>query len=128
MEFIKYTVKNSEELIYKTLLYLTFYSSSVILYLTFDISLSPDFEKYYKYFEYYSSTNSFTNLEQGNFYFFIVYLFSCMFKYFLNFLSISEIVNISVHFANNLIFIVGIIGFKNLLKLKNIRLVTSICH
>ena len=50
MEFIKYTVKNSEELIYKTLLYLTFYSSSVILYLTFDISLSPDFEKYYKYF------------------------------------------------------------------------------
>ena len=45
--------------------------------------------KYYKYFEYYSSTNSFTNLEQGNFYFFIVYLFSCMFKYFLNFLSIS---------------------------------------
>ena len=118
MEFIKYTVKNSEELIYKTLLYLTFYSSSVILYLTFDISLSPDFEKYYKYFEYYSSTNSFTNLEQGNFYFFIVYLFSCMFKYFLNFLSISEIVNISVHFANNLIFIVGIIGFKNLLKIK----------
>ena len=50
MELIKYVVKNSKELVYKTILYLTFYCSSIILYLTFDISLSPDFDKYYKYF------------------------------------------------------------------------------
>ena len=125
MKFIKYTVKNSQELIYKTLLYLVFYCTSVILYLTFDISLSPDFDKYYKYFEYYSSKNSFTDVEQGNFYFFIVYLFSCVLKFIFNSLYISEIFNLSIHFVNNMIFIFGIIGFKNLLKIKIIRF---ICH
>lgn len=121
MEIYKLIVKNLEELIYKISLYFAIYSSSVILYLTFDISLSPDFDKYYKYFEYYSSFTSVTDVEQGNLYFFIVYFFSYIFKLFFNNLSINEIINLSVHFANNLIFIFGIMGFKNLLKVKKYK-------
>ena len=121
MKFIKYTVKNSQGFIYKTLLYVVFYCTSIILYLTFDISLSPDFDKYYQYFEYYSSNNPFTDVEQGNFYFFIVYLFSCILKLSFNYLSTNEIFNLSIHFVNNLIFIFGIIGFKNLLKIKKYK-------
>ena len=42
------------------------YISFIIFYLTYDIVESPDFEKYYRYFQYYSGEISNTDLDQGH--------------------------------------------------------------
>ena len=59
-----------------------FYVSSLIIYLKYDIVLSPDFEKYFQYFEQYSGAISYTNLDQGNVYFFLTMYFYIYFQLF----------------------------------------------
>ena len=84
-----------------------FYITSLITYLKYDIVLSPDFEKYYQYFEKYSGSISFTNLEQGHAYFFFNYIFLNLFSTIAENLTLNELINISVHFANSIIFLYG---------------------
>lgn len=102
----------------KLLLYLFLYATFVILFLTYDITLSPDFEKYVNYFFYYDGQVNKTNLEQGNFYFYLTYVIGVVVKYFIPFLSPLEVVNLSVHFTNYLLVLFGFIGISNYLSLK----------
>ena len=97
-------------------LLLGFYISSIILYLKYDIVLSPDFEKYYQYFEKYSGSISFTDLEQGHVYFFINYVFLYVFSSISENLTLNELVNLSVHFVNSIIFLYGLIGLGKFLS------------
>jgi len=97
---------------------LSVYVSFVIFYLTYDIAESPDFEKYYKYFLYYSGDIVSTDLDQGHLYFFIMYLTSLLVSTLVTDLTMNEIMNISVHFANSLIYLIGIIGMYKLLIIK----------
>ena len=88
----------------------------------FDIAQSPDFEKYYQYFEYYSGKINKTGLEQGNFYFFFLHYILAVFISTLNETrTINEIINISVHFTNSIIFLFGLIGFQKILKFKKYK-------
>ena len=89
--------------------------------MTFDIAQSPDFEKYYKYFEYYSGKIDKTGLEQGNLYFFFHYIFAVAVSSLTDLLSINEIVNISVHLVNSIIFLFGLRGFIKILKFKKYK-------
>ena len=94
------------------------YISFVIFYLTYDIVESPDFEKYYRYFKYYSGEISNTDLDQGHFYFFFTYIVSILVSTLVPDISMNEILNISIHFANSVIYLIGIIGIYKLLIVK----------
>ncbi len=118
---IKSLIDNKYDFFYKLIFYIIFYYSCVTLYLTFDIAQSPDFEKYYKYFEYYSGKIDKTGLEQGNLYFFFHYIFAVAVSSSTNLLTINEIVNISVHLVNSIIFLFGIKGFIKILKFKKYK-------
>ena len=67
-------IKNYKIIMGAVLFYFSLFISSTFIYLKFDVVLSPDFEKYYRYFEQYSGLIQFTNLEQGHTYFFLHYL------------------------------------------------------
>lgn len=109
--------QNPKNLIFSIIFFFSFYSTSLISYLTYDIVLSPDFEKYYRYFEFYSGQIDSPNLEQGNLYFYLNFLFIRFLTFFKTAYSINQVINISIYFINSLIFLFGCIGIKKLLDL-----------
>lgn len=109
-------IKNYKIIMGAVLFYFSLFISSTFIYLKFDVVLSPDFEKYYRYFEQYSGLIQFTNLEQGHTYFFLHYLVFMIFLQFSEGTTLNEIVNLSIHFFNSLIFLYGCIGLKKYLK------------
>ena len=113
-------LKNSKKLVYKFFFIALYVYSFFFVYLNYDIVLSPDFDKYIQYFEYYSGVNSSTNLEQGNLYFYISYILTLFFKVIFNNYFNYEIMNISLLFSNFLIFLFGLFGLKKYLTFKNI--------
>ena len=124
-------LKEPRTLGYKIFFYISFYYSSVLLYLTLDIIQSPDFEKYYKYFQYYSGNIGKTNLEQGNLYFYLNYIMSFTISQLKESLTLNEIYNLSIHFTNSLFFLFGCFGLVRYLssykyKTKNIYIALSI--
>jgi hypothetical protein len=110
---------------YVIVVLLSFYISSLISYLTYDIMNSPDFAKYIQYFNYYADTIDSTNLEQGNLYFFLNYVLFLIFEN-INNLSPETNINLSVHLINNLFFLFGIWSLFLFLKQKNFQL-KNIC-
>jgi hypothetical protein len=92
-----------------------------MFYLTYDIVESPDFEKYYRYFQYYSGEISYTDLDQGHSYFFFIYIASLLVSTLMPDISMNEILNISIHFANSVIYLIGIIGIYKLLIVKKFK-------
>tara|TARA_B100000029_G_scaffold446513_1_gene467711 strand:+ start:2243 stop:3898 length:1656 start_codon:yes stop_codon:yes gene_type:complete len=96
---------------YKILFFIGFYISFLILYLSYDITLSPDFEKYYRYFKFYSGDIELTGLEQGHLYYFFTYFITYLTRFQLNTNTLNEIINISLHLSNNILFLIGLIGF-----------------
>ncbi len=132
----KLNVRNSKYpsgLFLKIIFYLVFYYSSILLYLTYDIVQSPDFEKYYSYFIYYSGDTNKTYLEQGHFYYYLNYIFSLIIYQLKSTLTLNEIFNLSIHFTNSSIFLFGCKGLVKYISLnknsfKNIYIVlTVIC-
>ncbi len=123
-------LEQNKNLLSKIFFYVCFYISSVTFYLTFSVIESPDFAKYYKYFEYYSGSITSVNLEQGHFYFFLNYLAIVLISNIYEFFTLNEIVNLAVQINNSLIFLFGCMGFKKYLLQKydpsNIYLVLSI--
>jgi len=117
MHMLKYFngIKNSENKFVIIFLLLNSYISFIIFYLTYDITLSPDFIKYFDYFLYYNDDLSKTGLEQGQFYFFITYIISVLFQSIFSNLTTHELINYSIHFCNNLFFLIGLVGFYKLL-------------
>lgn len=113
------------EIFAKIVFFIAIYSSSIILYLAHDITLSPDFEKYINYFDFYAGNINQTGLEQGNLYFFTIYLFSVATKSIYELYSFNEIINISVFFVNGLFFLYGCFGYIRLLTIRNFKLVNT---
>ena len=97
------------------------YLSFLILFLTFDVSLAPDFLKYYNYYLFYDGQIQETGIEQGHFYFYFCFFVSYLFKLFFNSYSTNEIINLSLHIANSLFFVYGLIGYSKYLLLKGFK-------
>jgi len=97
------------------------YASFVLFYLSYDIVLSPDFEKYIAYFQFYDGQLKSTSLEQGNFYFYFIYLVSLITKNLISELTINEILNLSIQFSNFLFIISGFMGLYKYLKIKGFQ-------
>ena len=124
-------LKDPQTLGFKLIFYMSFYYSSILLYLTLDIIQSPDFDKYYRYFQYFSGSIEKTNLEQGNLYFFLSYLVTFILNQINETISLNEIYNLSIHFTNSMFFLFGCLGLAKYLsihkyKTKNIYIVLSI--
>ena len=123
--------KYSSRLFFKIFFYIVFYYTSILLYLTYDIVQSPDFEKYYNYFIYYSGDINKTYLEQGHFYYYLNYIFSLIFYNIKSSLTLNEIFNLSIHLTNSLIFLFGCKGLVKYISFdknsfKNIYIVLSV--
>jgi len=103
---------------YFLILISTFYTSFLIFYLSYDIVQSPDFEKYIQYLLFYDGQLTSTGLEQGNFYFYLAYLFSFLVNHFIPNLTTNEILNISIHLLNSLLIVFGLIGLFKYLSIK----------
>ena len=123
MNMLKYvlSIKDNESKFVIIFFSLISYISFITFYLTYDITLSPDFLKYYDYYLYYNNDLPKTNLEQGHFYFFLTYLTTILFQSILSNLTTHEILNYSIHFCNNLFFLIGLIGFYKLLIFKKFQ-------
>lgn len=123
-------IQGPVDIIYKFLFYFVFYYSFVVNVLTYSVINSPDFAKYYRYFEFYSGNINNVNLEQGHFYFFINYLVVLIISGLNDYFTVNEIVNFSIHIGNSLIFLFGCLGMKKYLSrnynLNNIYLVLSV--
>ena len=98
-------IQGPVDIIYKFLFYFVFYYSFVVNVLTYSVINSPDFAKYYRYFEFYSGNINNVNLEQGHFYFFINYLVVLIISGLNDYFTVNEIVNFSIHIGNSLIFL-----------------------
>tara|TARA_B100000900_G_scaffold416097_1_gene449066 strand:- start:11903 stop:13573 length:1671 start_codon:yes stop_codon:yes gene_type:complete len=124
------SIKNIKKFLYKILFFVTFYYSSITLYLTYSIIDSPDFSKYYNYFLFYSGNIESLNLEQGHIYFFINYIILYFFSATYEFFTLNELLNLSIHFVNSFIFLFGCLGLikflSNKYKVENIYLILSI--
>lgn len=103
--------------IFKLLFYVVFYYSSVVIYLTYSIIDSPDFGKYFRYFEYYSGNISSLNLEQGHFYYFFIYIITVVSSKIYVFWTLNELINFSIHLGNSFIFLIGCVGIRKYLTL-----------
>ena len=129
-QIIRKLIQSPFDLIYRLIFYFIFYFSSIVIALTYSVINSPDFTKYYRYFEFYSGNIDKLNLEQGHFYFFLNYLFVLVFSNSMEYLTLNEIVNFSVHLGNSFIFLLGCLGMKKYLSryfnLNNIYLVLSL--
>tara|TARA_B000000557_G_C20808537_1_gene458810 strand:+ start:805 stop:2502 length:1698 start_codon:yes stop_codon:yes gene_type:complete len=116
--FKKINIKNTG---YAISLMFLLYASFVLFYLSYDIVLSPDFEKYITYFQFYDGQLKNTSLEQGNFYFYFIYLVTLITKNLISGLTVNEILNLSIHFSNLLFIISGFIGLYKYLKIKGFQ-------
>lgn len=114
-KFVIYS-KNLKE---NFLFYLSIYTSFILIYLNYDIVYSPDFEKYFNYLRFYSGDVDSSNLEQGNLYFFFIYLLTIVLNVFINEISNFQLLNISVLLGNYIIYIFALIGLKRYLLLNN---------
>ena len=123
MDMLKYfiNIKNNENKFVIIFLSIISYISFITFYLTYDITLSPDFLKYYDYYLYYNNDLPKTNLEQGHLYFFLTYIISVLFQSVFNNLTTHELINYSIHFCNNLFFLIGLVGFYKLLIFKKFQ-------
>ena len=116
---IKTVLKLSQKLKVNFLFYLSIYSSFILIYLNYDIVYSPDFPKYLNYLLFYSGDIDSSNIEQGNLYFFFIYLLTIILNIFINEISNFELLNISVLLGNYIIYIFALFGLKRYLLLNN---------
>lgn len=124
-KYFKY-IKDNENKFVIIFLSIFSYIYFIVFYLTYDITLSPDFYKYFDYFLYYNNELSITDLEQGHFYFFLTYTISVLFQSIFTNLTTHELINYSIHFSNTFFFMIGLVGFYKLLIFKNFqKLITT---
>jgi hypothetical protein len=90
---------------------------SVILGLTFYNSTNgTDFNRYYRYIEYFLGNAEYTSREQGVFYFWTVYKVAEMGSLVANIPDLQSLINISIQISNIIYYLFGTLGFFKLLK------------
>lgn len=90
---------------------------SIFLGLIFyNSSNGTDFNRYYRYIDYFLGNSEFTSREQGVFYFWTVYKTSELLNVLLQVNNFQSIVPISIQISNIVYYLFGILGFFKLLK------------
>ena len=84
--------------------------------LYFYVPNGVDYVKYVKYLEFFGNKSDTTHTGQGLIYYFIVSFVSFTRKSGVSNLNIQNMMNSNIHFANFLIYIIGIYGFYLLLR------------
>ncbi len=112
---IKTVFKMSQNLKVKIIFYLSIYFTYTLIYLNYDIVYSPDFEKYFNYFLFYSGDVDVIKLEQGNLYFFFIYIITFLLGFLTTEIGNFELLNISVLLGNYFIYLLALVGLRNYL-------------
>ena len=102
--------------------FLSFYISFIITYLNYDIVYSPDFDKYFNYFLFYTGEIESTSLEQGNFYYYFLYIFTLLIQALTGGLSNFDTLNISILFGNFILYYFGTLGLRKYLFFQGFNL------
>ena len=112
-------MKQIQSISYKVLFYTSLYISFLILFTTYELIESPDFLfKYINYLNFYSGNLNITNIEQGHFYFFYQYLLSVIINNLIPVLNVYEVINLSFHIGNTILYLIGLLGIKKYLTQK----------
>ena len=118
-KLIEFKSKNIPNL-YFLIFLIANYISFLFQFLTFDIVNSPDFDKYFDYFNFFGGFLEKTNLEQGLLYFFLNYVTYLV----ISALLIGEkyfLINYSILFLNNLLFLIGLRGLYLIFNLEKFK-------
>ena len=111
-------IQNFKALKFESLVFfVTLYFSSITSKLFYNSYVSPDFEKYIIYINYFTNKGSTPDLDQGVLYFYIVSLFLNANKSIMNPNNQELIYSLAVQNANLFLYIIGIFGLYKLLKL-----------
>ena len=111
-------IQNFKALKFESLVFfVTLYFSSITSKLFYNSYVSPDFEKYIIYIDYFTNKGSTPYLDQGVLYFYIVSLFLNANKSIMNPNNQELIYSLAVQNANLFLYIIGIFGLYKLLKL-----------
>ena len=102
--------------------FLSFYISFIITYLNYDIVYSPDFDKYFNYFLFYTGEIESTGLEQGNFYYYFLYIFNLLIQALTGGLSNFDNLNISILLGNFVLYYFGTLGLRKYLSIQGFNL------
>lgn len=90
---------------------------SIILGLTFyDSTNGTDFNRYYRYIEYFLGNAEYTSREQGVFYFWTVYKVAEIGSVLSNLPDFQSLINISIQISNTIYYLFGAFGFFKLLR------------
>ena len=110
MDFI---TKNKERLAFLILLVSTFFTKE-LNFLMYDSTQSPDFSRYFIYFEHFANTDVPTFTEHGLLYYYIHYI-----NYYFNYNHLAEnylLIHKSIKQMNFYIYVVGMLGYYKLLR------------
>lgn len=94
----------------------------MITYLNYDIVYSPDFDKYFNYFLFYSGEIESTGLEQGNFYYYFLYIFTLLIQALTGDMSNFDNLNISILLGNFILYYFGTLGLKKYFSFQGFNL------
>lgn len=111
-------IQNFKTLKFESLaFFITLYFSSITSKLFYNSYVSPDFEKYIIYIDYFTNKGNNPDLDQGVLYFYIVSLFLNASKSIMNPINQEIIYSLAVQNTNLFLYIIGIFGLFKLLKL-----------
>ena len=111
-------IQNFKTLKFESLaFFVTLFFSSITSKLFYNSYVSPDFEKYIIYIDYFTNKGNTPDLDQGVLYFYIVSLFLNASKAMMNPNNQDLIYSLAVQNANLFLYIIGIFGLFKLLKL-----------
>ena len=102
--------------------FLSFYISFIITYLNYDIVYSPDFDKYFNYFLFYTGEIESIDLEKGNFYYYFLYIFTLLIQALTGGLSNFDTLNISILIGNFILYYFGTLGLRKYLFFQGFNL------
>ena len=93
------------------------YISFLILFTTYELIESPDYLfKYINYLNFYSGNLNITNIERDIF--FYQYLLSVIINNLIPVLNVYEVINLSFHIGNTILYLIGLLGIKKYLTQK----------
>lgn len=89
--------------------------------LFFDLTNSPDYEYYFSYIETFFKLNEQSNLEQGLIYHFLISFILALSENSINGPNLSVYISNAIHFVNNFLFLIGLLGTNKLLKFYSLK-------
>lgn len=120
LKIINFLTSFKLDRVLKITILFSYFITKQIIFLFGNFQESPDFDRYFSYIEFFYNDEEFTNRDQGIFFYYLNSLVFYLVNNFFEYLTFTDLL-ITIHFINELLFIVGLIGIYKLLKILNFK-------